>query len=313
MNKTRSWLPILMALVLVFGLSFNAFAATGDVTSPQGQVNQYVISADIANGSVSTDTLYIGTVANYLGTAADGSTSVFENGEAIHPHDIIIMNNKVGIVLAVGTRNPWGYPSGSILDAGRIEGAVDNKTLKNNVTFGRDTVWSVEFLMNGWDSWSPNNSGVVRFDLVNYDFNEKKEVISGGLPAVRVSRVFKEVSTFTFDVVTYYSIEADNEYVYIFDTVKSNNDEESPSLSNRFSITNKGDDGGAMADLGLLTGINTYGKTDRNTFATTLILPGLWGSDSFALPGCKSAHRNMLPGVLFPPIDFGYRQNLRYR
>jgi len=140
MSKTRSWLPVLLALVLVFCFSFGAFAAAGDITSPAGQVNRYVIDADIANGSVSTDTLYIGTVANYLGAAANGSTTVFENGEAIHPHDIIIMNNKVGIVLAVGTRNPWGYPAGSILDAGRIIGAVDNKILKGNVTFGRDTV-----------------------------------------------------------------------------------------------------------------------------------------------------------------------------
>ncbi|MEL7566165.1 MAG: hypothetical protein AAGU27_14935, partial [Dehalobacterium sp.] len=274
MSKTRSWLPIFLAVVLVFCFSFSAFAANGDIVSPASQTNQYMVSADIANGSVSTDTLYIGTIANYLGAAANGSTTVFVNGEALHPNDIIIMNNKVGIVLAVGTRNPWGYPSGSILDAGRVSGAVDNKNLKGNVTFGRDTVWSVEFLMNGWDSWSPNNSGVVTYDLVNYNFNEKKEVDSGGLPAVKVSRVFKEVGDLTFDVVTYYSIGEDNEYVYIFDTVKSNNDVESPSLSNRFSITNKGDDGGAMADLGLLTGINTYGKTNRNVFATTWILPG---------------------------------------
>ncbi len=274
MTKTRSWLSIVLAVVLAVCFSFGAFAADGDITSPAGQANQYIVSAEIANGSVSTDTLYIGTVANYLGAAADGSTTVFENGEAIHPHDIIIMNNKVGIVLAVGTRNPWGYPAGSILDAGRIYGAVENKTLKGNVTFGRDTVWSVEFLMNGWDSWAPNNCGVVKFELVNYDFDQKKEVNSGGLPAVKVNRIYKEVGDLSFDVVTYYSIEADKEYAYMFDTVKSNNDVESPSLSNRFSITNKGDDGGAMADLKLLTGINTYGKTDRNVFATTLILPG---------------------------------------
>ncbi len=274
MIRTRSRLSILLAIIMLFGLSFGALAATDDIVSPAGQSNQYIINADIANGSISTDDLYIGTVANYLGAAANGSKTVFENGEALHPHDIIIMNNKVGIVLAVGTRNPWGYPSGSILDAGRVNGAVENKVLKGNVSFGRDTVWSVEFLMNGWDSWSPNNSGVVKFDLVNYDFEAKKEVANGGLPAVRVSRVFQEVADFTFDVVTYYGVGPDNEYVYIFDTVKSNNDVESPSLSNRFSITNKGDDGGAMADLAILTGINTYGKTDRNVFATTLILPG---------------------------------------
>jgi len=274
MSKTRSWLPIFLTLVLVFCFSFSAFAVNGDIVSPAGQTNQYIVSADIANGSISTDGLYIGTVADYLGAAANGSTTVFENGEAIHPDDIIIMNNKVGVVLAVGTRNPWGYPSGSILDAGRVNGAEDNEDLKGNISFGRDTVWSVEFLMNGWDSWSPNNSGVVTYDLVNYDFTEKKEVVTGGLPSVKVSRVFEEVGDLTFDVITYYSIGEDNEYAYIFDTVKSNNDVESPSLSNRFSITNKGDDGGAMANLGLLTGINTYGKTDRNVFTTTWILPG---------------------------------------
>ncbi len=278
MSNKKSWLTMLFVLVFVFCFSFGAFAATGDITSPAGQANQYVVSADIANGTISTDDLYIGTVADYLGSAANGSTTVFENGEAIHPDDIIIINNKVGIVLSVGTRNPWGYPSGSVLDAGRVNGAVDGTTLEGNVTFGRDTVWSVEFLMNGWDSWSPNNCGTVSFELAYYNFDTQAESTTGAqagyLPAVKVSRVYEEVGDLTFDVVTYYSIGEDNEYAYIFDTVQSNNAIESSSLSNRFSVTNKGDDGGAMASLTLLTGINSYGKSAVNTFATTLILPG---------------------------------------
>ena len=74
----------------------------------------------IAGGDVSTADLYIGTVGSYLGAAADGKTPVIRNGFGVNPNDVLIMNDRAAIVLAAGTPDPWGYPGGSILDAGRV-------------------------------------------------------------------------------------------------------------------------------------------------------------------------------------------------
>ena len=88
----KSVLSVVLGILLVFCLSFGAFASGDIVYEQEGDSNTYFVSADIATGAVSTDKLYIGTVSDYLGDAADGSTTVFENGEAIHPNDIIVMN-----------------------------------------------------------------------------------------------------------------------------------------------------------------------------------------------------------------------------
>ena len=81
------------------------------------------------------------------------------------------------------------------------------------------------------------------------------------------------------DVVTYYSIPADKEYAYMYDTL-INKGGETGNLSNRIALTNKGDDGGFMFPLVYPKGasnidaynsiVGTYGKS----YCTTLALPG---------------------------------------
>src|SRR4051794_39730074 len=80
-------------------------AAYGDRVVQDDPDNPIKFSIDpaIANGSVSTQDLYIGTVESYLGGEADGKTPVFGGGFGVHPYDILIMNDRAGIVLAAGT------------------------------------------------------------------------------------------------------------------------------------------------------------------------------------------------------------------
>ena len=53
-----------------------------------------------------------------MGDKADGSTPIFKDGLAIHPADIFITNGKVGIVLAIGTADPWST-TGEIIQLAR--------------------------------------------------------------------------------------------------------------------------------------------------------------------------------------------------
>lgn len=263
MKKVFSTL-LVMAIILCFSLGALAAPLTpSDNTDP----NQYVITEALQqfNG---TDELWIGTLEKWQETREVGDTgTVFVNGEAINPHDIIITNGKVGVTLAVGTRNPWGYPAGSILDAGIMTGTDDN------MVGGRDTVWSIEILVNGWDSWAPDNCGKVTFDLVNYDFNAKQEVNQGGLSAVKVSRIY-DIDDVKFDVVTYYGIAPDANYVMMFDQLTNKSGQAIESLSNRLSLTNKGDDGGAMYNINESHQAGCYGNTDKNQYNTSIIMPG---------------------------------------
>ncbi|MEG1778658.1 MAG: S-layer homology domain-containing protein, partial [Oscillospiraceae bacterium] len=182
---------------------------------------------------------------------------------ALNDNDIIITNGKVGAVLAVGTRNPWGYPAGSVLDAGTVTTKQAN----------RDTVWSVELLMNGWDSWAPSNCGVVTFDLVKYNFQTKAED-AAGINAVKVTRVY-DIKGTKFDVNTYYSAGAGNSYLYMFDKLKNTSGKETASMSNRFAMTNKGDDGGSMYTDKAKQSAGSYGvSTTGSTYSTTLMVPG---------------------------------------
>ena len=99
------------------------------------------------------------------------------------------MNDRVGIVLAAGTDDPWGYPGGSILDAGRVtvpEGAPTSRAPPSV----SDTVLTAQFLFNTWDAWAPSNAGMVYFDLVNYNFETKAIDDVNGMPAVQVTRKF---------------------------------------------------------------------------------------------------------------------------
>ena len=71
---------------------------------------KFSIDPAIATGSVSTPELYIGTVGSYLGSRADGKTPVFQDGFGQNPNDILILNDRVGIVLAAGTDDPGATP-----------------------------------------------------------------------------------------------------------------------------------------------------------------------------------------------------------
>ena len=254
---------LLTAIVLALVLSFSCGIFAADITSDKDNPNQYLITEKLQNFTC-TDDLWIGTLADWKaeGKTVGDTGTVFVNGEAINDDDIIITNGKVGAALAVGTRNPWGYPAGSILDVGTV----------SEMKGGRDTVWSIEFLVNGWDSWAPDNCGVVTFDVVKYDFAAKAEAATG-LDAIKVSRIYA-VGGNEFDVVTYYGIEKGAEVIMMFDQLTNTTGAETSKVSNRFAMTNKGDDGGAMKGINNTTMISTYGNTEKNKYMTSYVLPG---------------------------------------
>lgn len=266
MKKNLIVTTIVVALVLC--LSFGAFAA--DITSPAGDDNQYKITQSLQDFAA-TSNLFIGTLEKWkaAGGIVGDTGTFFQNGEAINNNDIILTNGKVGVVLAVGTRNPWGYPAGSILDAGTVSVTGNDIT---KATAKRDTTWSIEFLVNGWDGWAPGNAGVVTFDLVKYDFSTKAEAATG-IDAVKVSRIYN-VGGVKFDVVTYYGIKADSDTVYMFDTLKNTTGADIVKQSNRFSMTNKGDDGGAMYNIDNSKVLGSYGNIEGKPYSISYCLPG---------------------------------------
>ena len=278
---------ILVALIVVFGFAAAALADGRVIQNDPDNPIKFSIDAAIADGSTSTSDLYIGTVGSYLGAKADGSTPVFQEGFGKSPYDILIMNDKVGIVLAIGTPDPWGYPGGSVLDAGRVVSLPAGATDLKGATFGPDTVLTVQFLFNTWDAWAPANTGIVYCDLVKYDFAAKAIDDVKGVPAVQVKRKFAVpyndggVSVARdLDVISYYSIPADEEYAYMFDTVVNNGVAFSKECANEVSLSNKGGDGIDTKTVAALDAANTYnwvadkaGEPTR-AFSTTIISPG---------------------------------------
>ncbi|MEG1496717.1 MAG: S-layer homology domain-containing protein [Clostridiales bacterium] len=268
MKKYLLITTLIMAMVLCF--SFGTLAV--DVTNPDNaDPNQYKIAEAIATGATDTQNLYIGTVKDWKANGSanfqyvNGEKTFFQNGEAISENDIIITNGKVGAVIAVGTRNPWGYPAGSILDAGSVENGVAK----------RDTTWSIEFLVNGRDGWAPNNCGIVDFKLAIYDFDKnsatfKQELKSGANNAVKVTRKYT-VDGADIDVVTYYGIAAKGKTICMFDSL-DNKGKALKTLGNCFSMTNKGDDGGSMA--GLNQTVVSYGNITGKPYNISYTLPG---------------------------------------
>ncbi|HYE69106.1 MAG TPA: hypothetical protein VEA58_10885, partial [Anaerovoracaceae bacterium] len=111
----------LIALSVIFYSATGAYAAVPAINVPDSNPNKYTVSSEISSGYQTKD-LFIGTLGSYiaLGGELSDTKTFFQNGEAIGKNDIIISNGIVGISLAVETRNPWGYPAGSVLDAGRI-------------------------------------------------------------------------------------------------------------------------------------------------------------------------------------------------
>jgi hypothetical protein len=289
MKARRLTFLVIVALLVLFSFAAAALADDGRVVQndPDNPI-KFSIDAAIANGNVSTTDLYIGTVGSYLGAAADGKTPVIRDGFGVNPNDVLIMNDRVAIVLAAGTPDPWGYPGGSILDAGRVLSVPAGGTDLKGATFGKDTVLTVQFLFNSWDAWAPVNAGIVYFDLVKYDFADKELDEVDGVWAVQVTRKFAVPYNDAggtsvardLDVISYYSIPGGADYAYMFDTITNNGVAFDASCYNELSLSNKGGDGVDTKTIPALSAANTYnyledaaGEPERQ-FSTTLISPG---------------------------------------
>lgn len=251
-----------IVLALVMCLSFGVVAHDAGNVTGFNDPNDYVIAEQITKG-YENDDLWIGTLDAWkaVGGVLGSTDTVMDNGEAIHGDDIIITNGKVAIALAVGTRNPWGYPAGSVLDTGVVTKNNDGKLVG-----GRDNTWSIEPLINGWDSWAPGNSGQVAFDLVKYDFG------NGEIDAVQVTRIYR-IGSRSFDIVTYYGMEKGADYAYSYHEITNVGDKASKT-SIRFAATNKGDDGGAMFTNKVSASVGSYTVTDDFEYSVGLMMPG---------------------------------------
>lgn len=250
-----------IVLALVMCLSFGVMAHDAGTVTGFTDPNSYEIDKQILDGYKSGD-LWVGTLDAWIneGGVLGSSNTVLDNGEAIHGDDIIITNGKVAIALAVGTRNPWGYPAGSVLDTGVVTKNADGKLVG-----GRDNTWSIEPLINGWDSWAPNNCGKVTFDLVSYDFG------NGAIDAVKVTRIYR-IGSRAFDVVTYYGMEKDADFAYFYNEVTNVGGAKETSI--RFAATNKGDDGGAMFSNTVNAAVGSYTVTKDFEYSVGLMMPG---------------------------------------
>ncbi len=243
---------LLLAFVLCF--SFGVAAAADE----SGYVNDYTTSGldqAVTEGNVTIQTVAQWREANNI---TDKAVTFFDGGEAISDDDIIITNKEAAIVLSVGTRNPWGYPSGSVLDVGVVKDGAGV----------RDTTWSIEFLADWWDSWAPDNCGIVKFEIVNYDFG------AGEQKAVKVTRMYDLPGSYgaegqnndkKLEIVSYYGAPQEGSYLYMFDNVENKGEDAvwyngyegytgyqgtGDGYENiAWSVTNKGDDGGAMFGL----------------------------------------------------------------
>lgn len=282
MRVSKLFLPIFLTMILVFCFATNVSAAYSYVQDDADNPTKFSIDEKIAKG-FATDDLYIGTTQAYLGDKADGKTPIFQDGLAIHPADILITNGEVGIVLAIGTADPWGYPGGSILDAGRVS-MPENSTDWQQASFGKDTVLTCQFLFNNWDAWAPVNSGMVWCDLVKYNFQTKEIDETNGTWAVQINRKFTVPDAGVqrdFDVISYYSIDPGVDYAYMYDTIVNNGSAAvTKAIKNQLSLSNKGGDGIDTKTVAALSAANTYNwVADKNgnpqrEFSTALICPG---------------------------------------
>ncbi len=297
MRSSKFFTVLVLTLILVIGLSFGASADDTEYTFVQDDPNlatKFKIDKLIADGYATND-IYIGTTQAYLesiGKEADGATPIFKDGLAWNAGDILITNGKVGIVLCVGSADPWGYPSGSILDAGRVtlpEGAVDQggNVDWTKAEFGEDTILTCQLLFNGWDAWAPVNAGMTSFRIVYYDY-ENKKVVDAGAPNGKISvEVFRKFQVpdsgdeRDFDVYSYYTIDPGAEYAYMYDyIINKENEAVTSAINQEISLSNKGGVGLEASRVPALQSSMTYNfVTDDNgditkQFGTSLITPG---------------------------------------
>ena len=299
---------VLVALIVVFSFAATALADGRVIQNDPDNPIKFSIDADIAAGSVSTSVLYIGTVGSYLGAKADGSTPVFREGFGKSPYDILIMNDKVGIVLAIGTPtrgatrrlDPRCRPHS--LHAARRDG-FEGGDLRSRYRADRAVpVQHLGRLGPGEHRHRLLRSGQVRLRGKAID-NVK------GVPAVQVKRKFTVpyndggVSVARdLDVISYYSIPADEEYAYMFDTVVNKGVAFSKECANEISLSNKGGDGIDTKTVAALAAANTYnwvadeaGEPTR-AFSTTVISPAT----------TRAPTRGSIPSRASPaPVDTG--------
>lgn len=230
--KRKRQIPLLFALCFAFllAMSSGANAVTGN------DFSKLVSYTD--------DTICI-TTQKDLGIK-EGEAFI-PTGETVAPNDIIIFNDKIAIAIGTDTRDPWGYPAGSVLDAARLTTETEKPTLKEAYLTGEvqcdyDRIWDIQFLMNNWDSWAPGNAGKVTYEVVRFDFNTNTEytLSSGkGLPTLKLAKKYTVKGN--FDVVTYYSMEAHSDTAYMTTYVKNNSDETVKALKCGYSLTHEGD------------------------------------------------------------------------
>ncbi|MDO4542006.1 MAG: CehA/McbA family metallohydrolase [Bacillota bacterium] len=178
---------------------------------------------------------------------APGETFI-KTGEAIGQNDIVIFNNTMAIAIGAETRDPWGYPAGSVLDVARVyleDGTNgDLKTAYSNgkISTDYDRVWDIQFLMNNWDSWAPNNAGVVTYEVVRFDFDNNQEYAldsDQGLPTLKLAKKYTVKGD--FDVITYYSMSPDADYAYMTTYAKNNSSQSVENIKSGYSLTHEGD------------------------------------------------------------------------
>lgn len=289
---------VLLAFLMVFVMSFGVFAADettwGLTQDDPNLATKYRIDKLIDDGFATND-IYIGTTRTYLeniGKEANGATPIFKDGLGWNEGDILITNGVVGIVLCVGTADPWGYPSGSILDAGRVNLPADAVDEDGNVDwykaeFGEDTILTCQLLFNGWDAWAPVNAGMHSFRIVYYDYDAKEIVDKddpNGLVSVEVHRKFQVPNAGDerdFDVFSYYTIAPGEEFAYMYDyIINLENDTVTKAINQEVSLSNKGGVGLEASRIPALQSSMTYNfVTDDDgeitkQFGTALITPG---------------------------------------
>ncbi|ATW27934.1 CehA/McbA family metallohydrolase [Candidatus Formimonas warabiya] len=257
--------------------------------------------------AATNDQVVIKTVGELKAAGVPIQGTFIENGEALNDQDLVMFNKKIAIAVSVGTPNPWGYPPSSILDASLMIDNSASQPPKNvneslwervkdgSLKAGKDTIWDMEFLMDNWDSWSPSNSkprDITVDDNIDFDGNGTKD----GLQGIVSTRKYGQSNKTPMDVVTYYVLGNEDNYVRIntivtnltngsvYDTSADGSLSE-PGLETGYSLGNKGAYMFAP-DKSVGDPYNKYVTTYNNDYNVSLIDLGceindMWGSSGY--------------------------------
>ena len=268
-----------------FAARNSPFDSDGSDFGPDSGAAGFIVGDAILAGFLYPETspeIFIGTVS---AIRPDGGGPLFCGGRAAHPRDIVITNGVVGVALAAGTPDPWGYPAGSVVDAGRVFSAPD---MLGPDSFGKSTLLAAQFLPNGWDVWTPWQAGTVHFDLVHFDFGLLREAdagSAGAIPAVRVARRHGGAQVFS-----YVGIEPGMDYARMASAVVGGG-----GLAPVVSLSNLGGTGIDTWAVQGLAAAATYNREPGADFLTALMLDGGEDFDGF---GGWRAHRDFQFGQM---------------